>query len=131
MSDVDDIEVEEEIPSGKITLDQYVSFVLDHHLKDNTIEDKPRYGIFWRGQMMKTLSGKFAFSTVGAAKVALYNCFYWPEKQYLDREHRFINGETPTYHGVKTQNVEGTTSYREDKKRFREMLLQHVEIKRI
>ena len=45
MSDVDDIEVEEEIPSGKITLDQYVSFVLDHHLKDNTIEDSLLF--FW------------------------------------------------------------------------------------
>lgn len=130
MSDVDDIEVEEEIPSGKITLDQYVSFVLDHHLKDNTIEDKPRYGIFWRGQMMKTLSGKFAFSNVGAAKVALYNCFYWPEKLYLDRDS-YPNGASPDYHGVKTQNIEGTEWHRENKKRFREMLLQHVEIKRI
>lgn len=130
MTDTDEVEVEEEIPSGKITLEQYVSFVLDHHLKDNTIEDKPRYGIFWRGQMMKTLSGKFAFSTVGAAKVALYNCFYWPEKQYTER-HSYSPHLSPKYHGVKTINIEGTEYIREDKKRFREMLLKHVEIKRI
>lgn len=126
MSDAiaDDVE-EETIPSGKITLEQYVSFVLDNHLKFHSAEDKPRYGIFYRNQMLKTISGKFAFSSVGAAKIALYNCFYTAEQRYADRRYQY------NYLGIDCINVEGTEYIREDKKRFREMLLKHVEIKRI
>lgn len=126
MSDdiTDDVE-EETIPSGKITLDQYVGFVLNNHLKFNSAEDKPRYGIFYRGKLIKTNSGKFAFSSVGAAKLALYNCFYTAERRYVDRRYQY------NYLGIDCLNIEGTGCAREDKNRFRELLLKHVEIKTI
>lgn len=128
--DIEFVEEEEDLPKEEIPLEQFVGAILDEHLERHGTINKPRYGIFWRGQLMKTRSGKIAFSTVGAAKVALYHCFYPLERAYINR-HLTYTGRIWKWAGIVCSNVEGTESASEDVKRFREMLIKHVEIKKI
>lgn len=110
---------------AKISLAQFVSEVLDKHLEELNMADAPIYGVFWRGQMLRMSSGKFAFRNKGAAKTAIYNSFYAQETAYAHS----ANPDRKTMYGLDCSNVESTEYFRENKKRFRETLLKHLDIK--
>jgi hypothetical protein len=118
MNECDDVEEMSEVPE---TLQDYVTHCLDQHISSRNNAPHQLYGIFYKGIRIKTWSGKTAFNTAGAAKLALYNCFKWGLRELV--YHR-VSKQPDVFEGMNL-NLNGKLSL------FREELLRQVEIRAI
>jgi len=95
MNECDDVE---EVSAFPETLQDYVTQCLDQHISSGySVGDKQLYGIFYNGISIKTRSGKTAFNTVGAAKLALYHCF---KRGLSDLVHHRASKQPDVFEGM-------------------------------
>jgi len=134
----DDIDVEE-VNSAPKTLEEYVRGCLDQHVSfEANVARKKLYGIFYKGVRLKTHSSKQAFSTAGAAKLALYQCFRLKERMLAYAKPKDPNAVNLRPGVNKSDAVDLTEifkgknlDYASKISLFKKELLKHVEIREI
>ena len=118
MNECDDVEEVSAVPE---TLQDYVTQCLDQHISSINNAPNQLYGILYNGIRIKTRSGKTAFNTAGAAKLALYNCF---KRGLRTLVYHRASKQPDVFEGMNL-NFKGKLSL------FQEELLRQVEIRAI